>query len=82
MMDVTDITPQLDQLDIDLDLLEDALKPILGDLGGISAKLPLLDRAKLYVLATYSIESLLFCKSTPCVSHRSRKTNTFQLLYV
>ena len=71
-MDVTDITPQLDQLDTDLDQLEDALKPLLGDMGGISAKLPLLDRAKLYVLATYSIESLLFCKSLFHVSYREQ----------
>ncbi|EOO01674.1 putative exosome-associated family protein [Phaeoacremonium minimum UCRPA7] len=59
-MDVTNITPQLDHLETDLDQLEDALKPLLGNLGDIAGKLPLLDKAKLYVLATYSIESLLF----------------------
>ncbi|KAK3330929.1 Sas10/Utp3/C1D family-domain-containing protein [Apodospora peruviana] len=59
-MDVTDITPQLDQLDMDLDQLEEALKPLLGDIGDISSRLPLLDKAKLNVLVSYAIESLLF----------------------
>lgn len=59
-MDVTDITPRLEQLDVDLDQLEEALKPILGDIGDVSSKLPLLDKAKLYVLVSYAIESLLF----------------------
>jgi exosome complex protein LRP1 len=27
-----------------------------------SSKLPLLDKAKLYVLVTYAIESMLFCE--------------------
>lgn len=61
-MDVTDISPHLDQLDGDLDRLEDALQPIVKDLGGVASKLPLLDKAKLYVLATYSIESTMYCK--------------------
>lgn len=61
-MDVTDISPHLDQLDGDLDKLEDALQPLLQDLGEVASKLPLLDKAKLYVLATYSIESTLYCK--------------------
>jgi exosome complex protein LRP1 len=60
-MDVTDITPQLEQLDVDLDRLEEVLKPLLGDLGDVSSQLPLLDKAKLYVLATYAAESLLYC---------------------
>lgn len=62
-MDVTDITPQLNQLDIDLDQLEEALKPLLGDISDISSRLPLLDKAKLNVLVSYAIESVLFCKS-------------------
>lgn len=62
-MDVTDISPHLDQLDGDLDKLEDALQPLLKNLGDVASKLPLLDKAKLYVLATYSIESTLYCKS-------------------
>ena len=80
-MDVTNITPQLDHLETDLDQLEDALKPLLGNLGDIAGKLPLLDKAKLYVLATYSIESLLFCKSQLYVSNHHKYTDrAIQLL--
>ena len=68
MMDVTDIAPQLRQLDTDLSQLEDALKPLLANLAGMSAKLPLLDRAKLHVLVAYAIESLLFCVFPPMCS--------------
>lgn len=60
MADVSDITPHLDRLDGDLDKLEDSLRPILTNLGEVASKLPLLDKAKLYVLATYSIETALF----------------------
>ncbi|KAK3394098.1 Sas10/Utp3/C1D family-domain-containing protein [Podospora didyma] len=59
-MDVSDITPALGKLDTDLDELRDALKPLLGDIADVSSKLPLLDKAKLYVLVSYAIESLLF----------------------
>lgn len=62
-MDVTDITSHLDRLDGDMDKLEEALKPILANLGEVASKLPLLDKAKLYVLATYAIENALFCKT-------------------
>lgn len=61
-MDVTDITPLLDQLDGNIDNLEDALEPLLKNLHDVSSKLPLLDKAKLFVLVSYSIESALFCK--------------------
>jgi len=70
-MDVTDISPQLDQLDVDLDQLQTALQPLLGDMTDISSKLPLLDKAKLYVLVSYAIESLLFCKLAACLSLQS-----------
>ncbi|KAK3996494.1 Sas10/Utp3/C1D family-domain-containing protein [Cladorrhinum sp. PSN332] len=59
-MDVSDVTPQLEQLDVDIKKLEEALKPLLGDIGDLSTKLPLLDKSKLYVLMAYAIESLLF----------------------
>ncbi|KAL2023517.1 hypothetical protein VTK56DRAFT_2125 [Thermocarpiscus australiensis] len=59
-MDVTDITPQLEQLEQGLSQAQAALKPLLGDIGDISSKLPLLDKAKLYVLISYTLESLLF----------------------
>lgn len=64
MADVKDITPDLDRLDAQLDDLEDALEPLLGDLEGMSSQLPLLDKAKLFSLTAYAIESLLFCKSS------------------
>ncbi|KUI73333.1 hypothetical protein VM1G_08860 [Cytospora mali] len=60
MADVTDITPHLDGLDGDLDKLEESLKPLMADMAEVASKLPLLDKAKLYVLATYSIETALF----------------------
>lgn len=59
----TDILSLLDQLDDEIDDLEDSLAPVLE--AGISdtvSKLPLLDKAKLYVLVTYAVESILFCK--------------------
>lgn len=62
-MDVSDITPQLDQLEEQLNKAQEVLGPLLGDIGDISGKLPLLDKAKLYVLVSYTIESLLFCKT-------------------
>lgn len=63
-MDVSDITPQLDQLEEQLNKAQEVLEPLLGDIGDISGKLPLLDKAKLYVLVSYTIESLLFCKTS------------------
>lgn len=66
-MDVTDITAQLDHLDDDIDKLEQALKPLMHNLNDVASKLPLLDKAKLYVLAAYAIESALFCKMTALV---------------
>jgi exosome complex protein LRP1 len=62
-MDVSDVTPQLDQLEEELNKAQQSLEPLMGDIGDISSKLPLLDKAKLYVLVSYTIESLLFCES-------------------
>ncbi|KAK8132746.1 hypothetical protein PG999_000919 [Apiospora kogelbergensis] len=59
-MDVTNILPQLERLDGDIDGLEEALQPILKGVSDLSSKLPLLEKAKLYVLATYALESMLF----------------------
>jgi exosome complex protein LRP1 len=64
MTDVKDITPDLDRLDDQLDDLEETLQPLLGNLEGMASELPLLDKAKLFSLTAYAIESLLFCKST------------------
>ncbi len=72
-MDITDVTPHLDQLEDELNKAQEALRPLLGDIGDISAKLPLLDKAKLYVLVSYTIESLLFCEPySSLLCHLSR----------
>ncbi|KAF2214278.1 hypothetical protein CERZMDRAFT_10320, partial [Cercospora zeae-maydis SCOH1-5] len=55
------IHPQIEDLITNIDDLESALKPIIKTaLSATTSKLPLLDKAKLYVLATYAIESILF----------------------
>ncbi|KAI1334715.1 hypothetical protein F5Y15DRAFT_420646 [Xylariaceae sp. FL0016] len=59
-MDPGNILPQLGRLDDELDNLEEALQPILKNVSETASKLPLLDKAKLYALVTYSIESMLF----------------------
>ncbi|KND92573.1 Exosome complex protein [Tolypocladium ophioglossoides CBS 100239] len=60
MADVKDITPDLNRLESQLDGLEDALEPLLGGLEQQASQLPLLDKAKLFSLTAYAIESLLF----------------------
>lgn len=61
-METTDIIPLIEQLDDNVDDLEEALDPLLkGALSETAGKLPLLDKAHLYVLVTYAIESMLFC---------------------
>ena len=65
-MDPVDLTPQIEQLEGNIDGLEEVLRPLLENaLSATAANLPLLDKAKLYVLIVYSIESLLFCKNLP-----------------
>ncbi|KAI1323943.1 Sas10/Utp3/C1D family-domain-containing protein [Xylariaceae sp. FL0255] len=59
-MDPTDILPAIERLDDGMDELEDALKPLMKAVSDVASKLPLLDKAKLYVLVTYSLESMLF----------------------
>ncbi|KAF4469533.1 small unique nuclear receptor co-repressor [Fusarium albosuccineum] len=60
MADVKDILPDLARLDGELDDLEETLHPLLENLEGVSSQLPLLDKAKLFSLTAYAIESLLF----------------------
>jgi len=61
MDDTSDLNPLIEDLTSQISSLETALKPLLnGPLANISSKLPLLDRAKLHVLLTYAIESVLF----------------------
>ena len=60
-MDTPSLKPLVDDLADNIDDLEESLAPILNTtLSASTSKLPLLDKAKLYVLATYAIESLLF----------------------
>jgi len=62
-MEASDISADLGQLDTDLDQLEELLKPLLA-LAETSSQLPLLEKAKFYALASYTIESLLFCTNS------------------
>jgi len=62
-MDTVDLVPLLEQLEDNIDDLQEVLEPLLkAALSETAAKLPLLDKAKLYVLVTYAIESILFCE--------------------
>lgn len=64
-METTDLKPLIESLDDNIDDLVEALEPLLESaLSDTAGKLPLLDRAQLYVLVTYAIESILFCMST------------------
>lgn len=61
-MDSTDLVPLIEQLGDNIDDLEDALSPLLkGALSDTTGKVPLLDKARLHVVVTYAIESILFC---------------------
>ncbi|PBP17536.1 hypothetical protein BUE80_DR011541 [Diplocarpon rosae] len=60
-MDSSKVMSLLEALDDEIDDLEESLEPLLKTVLSESAsKLPLLDKAKLYVLVTYAIESMLF----------------------
>lgn len=64
-MENPDLVPLLEQLDDDIDDLEEVLAPLLQyALSSTAGKLPLLEKAHLYVLVTYAIESILFCRYT------------------
>ena len=61
-MESADLTPLIEILDDNIDDLEEALAPLLKvAMSDTAGKLPLLDKAHLYVLVTYAIESILFC---------------------
>ena len=63
-MEFTDLVPMIESLDDNIDDLEVALEPLhKSPLSDTAGKLPLLDKAQLYVLTTYAIESILFCMS-------------------
>ncbi|KAJ5162345.1 hypothetical protein N7492_007737 [Penicillium capsulatum] len=60
-MDSTALLPLLEQLDDNLDDLEEVLTPVMGNsLAFLSKKLPVMDKAKILVLVTYTLESLIF----------------------
>ncbi|EAS35076.1 exosome complex protein LRP1 [Coccidioides immitis RS] len=60
-MEMTDLTPLGDQLEGDIDELEEVLEPLLSQtLSTATQKMTVMDKAKLHVLITYTIESLLF----------------------
>ena len=62
-MDGVDLKPLLDQLEDNIDDLEEILEPLLRtQLSNVTKMLPLLDKAKVHVLITYTIESLIFCR--------------------
>jgi exosome complex protein LRP1 len=62
-MDTSKVLSLLETLDDEIDDLEEAISPLVkAPLAESASKLPLLDKAKLYVLVTYAIESMLFCK--------------------
>ncbi|KAJ4340245.1 hypothetical protein N0V95_007539 [Ascochyta clinopodiicola] len=58
----TDLPDLVEDLEVNIDELSSTLTPLLppNSLSETSASLPLLEKAKLHVLAAYSIESLLF----------------------
>ena len=61
-MDYSDLEAQVDNLDLCIEDLEEKLEPFLNaPLSETASKLPVLDQAKFYVMATYAIESLVFC---------------------
>jgi exosome complex protein LRP1 len=63
-MDTSRVSSLLEQLDDEIDDLEEAISTLVkAPLSESASKLPLLDKAKLYVLVTYAIESMLFCKA-------------------
>jgi exosome complex protein LRP1 len=60
-----DLPDLVEDLEVDIDELTTALEPLLSKpLSTTASSLPLLDKAKLYCLAAYAIESLLFASLT------------------
>lgn len=65
-MDMNNFNNLLEDLDDAIDELEENLRPLTTHaLTEEVSKLPLLDKAQLYVLFTYAIDSILFCLYRP-----------------
>jgi len=65
-MNTAGVHSALEQLSENLGDLQKNLQPLLtGALSETTKKLPLLDRAKLYITIVYAIESLIFCTTLP-----------------
>jgi len=61
-MDSSTALELLDLLDEQIDDLKPAIEPLLKNtISGAAMQLPVVDKAKLYVLTSYVLESLLFC---------------------
>ena len=59
-MDQADLEPMIDDLGTQITQLEAALAPLTSSFTQTASRLPLLEKAKLNVLTTYAVESLLF----------------------
>ncbi|MCJ1421949.1 hypothetical protein MMC32_008316, partial [Xylographa parallela] len=91
-MDIAELISFTDQLNDDIDNLEDASRALItGALSDAAQRLPLLDRAKLYALTTYAIESIIFsfvrlngtnAKKHPIFSELTRVKQYFEKIRV
>ena len=65
-MDSSELKKLIGLLDDRIDDLEEALEPLTSQpVADTAGKLPLLDKAQLYILVTYALESMIFCTSKP-----------------
>lgn len=82
-MESAELIPLLDRLEENVDDLEEVLQPLLKrPLADTSRKLPVMDRAKLHVLITYTLESLIFCTSVGRCWVRRRSRTNFTTAYL
>lgn len=81
-MEGSNLVPLIEALDNDIDDLEEALSPLLkASWSEYGSKLPVLDKAQLYILITYAIESMIFCTLTGALMlQESPQTNQYSVL--